>query len=190
MIKAIITFLLESVRRKSYVIRKTQLYVLVILCFRQNGHVANKLSHNIHFRETDLPFEILFKAARISSNTRNIICAYMQCDIFSNISFAQIGFSLDSKFWNKRRSEQDTNNCYQNSYFENVYSEDQSVLLLYVLAEQTGRLLHIQEARLKILVRRRGIVTEVIHPLTQTNVGLMPQIMLPPISSTFLPINH
>ena len=36
----------------------------------------------------------------------------MQCDVFSVISFAWMGFSLDSKFWNKRQSEQDTNNYY------------------------------------------------------------------------------
>lgn len=61
-------------------------------------HVANKLLHNRHFMETKFPFEILFKATGMSSNTRRIICAYMQCDIFSVISFAQMGFSLDSKF--------------------------------------------------------------------------------------------
>lgn len=51
-------------------------------------HAANKLLHNRHFRETKLPFETLFKAAGMSSNTMKIICAYMQCDIFSVISFA------------------------------------------------------------------------------------------------------
>jgi hypothetical protein len=68
----------------------------------------------------------------------------MECDIFSVISCVQMGFSLDSKFWNKRQSEQDTNNCYESNYFEHLYSEDQS-FLLYVLAKQTGRLIHIQE---------------------------------------------